>query len=102
MDKLGLQRFRIQLHLAGEGPETLASLQQFCERHPNVVRLARQLGAVRFEVDAEVEDFIGFNELVDTLRDQLGGQLREIDYLLVRKEHLLCFPDLSLLSNSLS
>jgi len=78
-EKLGYQRYNIKFHL--DDINIFDKLVNFCNMQPNIVKVDKSIGTFDFEFDMEIKDFEEFSEIIDKIKIQFPGVIRDYKYL---------------------
>jgi hypothetical protein len=71
--------------LIASGIFTTSFALAFCQLHPNIVYIDRTLGAGDIEFDFEVKNLAHFMKIMDDIKKQLKGIIRNFEYFSVLK-----------------
>jgi len=89
--KLGHEYYKVDMYL--EDMSKLKEVEALCQMHPNIVYLDRTFGAGDIEFDFEVKNLAHFMQIMDEIKEQFKGIIRNFEYFSVLKIYkTLYFP----------
>ena len=83
--KLGYDHYRVNMEL--DDLKIVSKLVSFCQVHPNILKVDQAISEFDFEFDMEVKDFEQFQEIIDQMKIQFPGAIRDYNYFRVLKYH---------------
>ncbi|MCB0351938.1 MAG: Lrp/AsnC family transcriptional regulator [Bdellovibrionales bacterium] len=84
---LGMTLFKVQIQQGNYDSEIEREFHEYCKFHPQIAEYIQQLGDCRIECVIEAVDYSQFNSIVDELRDRFGGFIRNLEYMMIRKDY---------------
>lgn len=91
LEKLGYQYFKVHfnLHNLTENKESL--FRTFIKQHPNIIYDNEVLGGDDIEIEIQVKFLKELREIIDKMKSQFSGIIRNYKYMLFYKEHKFVF-----------
>ena len=83
--KFGYMLFKVLVSLRNS--QSATKLREICQKNHNITVFIRQLGGWLYEFEAEVPDYLIFNQLIDEVREEMGESISSLEYMLIRKDH---------------
>ncbi|MBT4805306.1 Lrp/AsnC family transcriptional regulator [Candidatus Woesearchaeota archaeon] len=81
--KLGYNHYRVNMEL--DDLKVINKLISFCQVHPNILKVDKAISEFDFEFDMEVKNFEQFQEIIDQMKIQFPGAIRDYNYFRVLK-----------------
>ena len=91
LEKLGYLYFKLNLKLHNLNLEKENKLRTFIKQHPNIIYDNEVLGGDDFEIEIQVPTVADFRKILENIKEQFSGIIKEYDYLLFYKEHKFVF-----------
>lgn len=91
IQKMGLQFFKLSVHLQHFSSEKYDSLLSFCKSQPNVLHLIKALGPWELEVELEAQDITQIYAFIEELKTQFPLLIKRTEISIFKKEHKLEF-----------
>ncbi len=89
--KLGYEYYKVDMYL--EDLSKIKEIESFCHAHPNIVYLDRTIGGGDIEFDLEVKNLEHFMQIIEKIKEQFKGVVRNFEYFSVLKIYkTLYFP----------
>ena len=76
--KLGYEYYRVNMQL--EDVKIINQLLSFCQVHPNIVKVIKTISEFDFEFDMEIANFDQFQKIIDEMKKQFPGTIRDYTY----------------------
>jgi Lrp/AsnC family transcriptional regulator, leucine-responsive regulatory protein len=90
--KLGYEYYRVNMEL--DDVKIINKLISFCQAHPNVVKVIKTISEFDFEFDMEIANFDQFQEIINEMKKQFPGTIRDYKYFrLVKHYKRVYLPD---------
>jgi DNA-binding Lrp family transcriptional regulator len=89
LNKIGYYWYKIEFKL--NDLSVKQPIIEFCNKHPNIVFAYETLSDKDLEVELEVENYEKFREVLNTLRELFGKNIKEYYHFLWYKEHKFSF-----------
>jgi Lrp/AsnC family transcriptional regulator, leucine-responsive regulatory protein len=86
LERLGMTFFKAQLYLRDYDLHELDRLRAFCRETPSITYFIEQIGQCKREVEMEVEDYVAYNRVLDSLTDKFSKIIRNVETTHVRSE----------------
>ena len=72
-------------------PEKESKFRTYVKQHPNIIYDNEVLGGDDFEIEIQVPTVADFRKILENIKEQFSGIIKEYDYLLFYKEHKFVF-----------
>lgn len=93
LEKLGYQYFKLHFNLRNLTEEKEKQFRQFVKMHPNIVYDNEVLGGDDIEIEIQCRTLEDFRKILNNIKKQFSGIIRNYKYFLIYKEHkFLFFP----------
>jgi Lrp/AsnC family transcriptional regulator, leucine-responsive regulatory protein len=76
--KLGYEYYRVNMHL--DDIKAISKLIGFCHANPNIVKVMKSISDFDFEFDMEISNFDQFQNIIDEMKTQFPGTIRNYTY----------------------
>ena len=76
--KLGYEYYRVNMHL--DDVKAIKKLISFCHVNPNIVKVIKTISEFDFEFDMEIADFNQFQKIIDEMKTEFPGVIRDYNY----------------------
>jgi DNA-binding Lrp family transcriptional regulator len=83
---LGMTLFNVQVQPRTYDAAKEQEFQNYCRSHPQVLEYIQQLGECKLELVIEASGHGQFSAVIDELRERFAGYIRDIDYLMVKRD----------------
>lgn len=87
LNKLNKEFFKNFIYLKNLIPEREKALIDFCSRQYNIVYYIRGIGSWQLELEFEVDSYQHYNKIMDEIREKFADIIRNIEFVLIQKEH---------------
>ena len=87
LTKLGKEFFKNFIYLKNLTPEIESSLIEFCSNQHNIVYYIRGIGSWQLELEFEVDNYQHYNKILDEIREKFSDIVRNVEFVLIQKEH---------------
>ena len=94
MDKLGYQYFKVHISVQNMDEVKERRIKRFLLEHPNIVYDNEILGGHDIEIEVQVPSLNDLREVLDKMKEEFSGTIKNYTYMLFYKEHKYVFyPD---------
>ncbi len=76
--KLGYEYYRVNMHL--DDVKAISKLISFCHINPNIVKIIKTISEFDFEFDMEITNFDQFQNIINEMKTQFPGVIRDYKY----------------------
>jgi DNA-binding Lrp family transcriptional regulator len=84
--RLGMTLFNVQVQPRSYDAAKEQEFHNYCRSHPQVLEYIQQLGECKLELVIEASGHGEFSAVIDELRERFAGYIRNIDYLMVKRD----------------
>jgi len=84
--RLGMTLFNVQVQPRSYDAAKEREFHNYCKSHPQVLEYIQQLGECKLELVIEAASYAEFSAVIDELRERFSGYIRNIDYLMVKRD----------------
>ncbi len=87
LNKLKKDFFKNFIYLKNLTLDREKSLMTFCSQQHSIVYYIRGIGSWQLELEFEVDSYQHYNKIMDQIREQFSDIVRNVEFVLVQKEH---------------
>lgn len=92
LEKIGMTFFKVQLYLKNYDTKLEKQFREYCTLNPFITYYIRQIGDCKLELELEVKDYNQFNGIINDLSEKFSKFIRNVESILVRREHFKWVP----------
>lgn len=85
--KLGIKHYKVFLYLENPNSEKIKKIMHYFRNNKNIVYYVRAFGNWDVELDFEVYSDEEFNEIMLEIKDQFSDIIKQIETIVIDKEH---------------
>lgn len=91
LEKLGYQYFKLHINLHNTTEEKIRLFRGYVKNHPNIIYDNEVLGGDDLEIEIQVPTLQDFREIVDGIKKQFSGIIKDYKHMTFYKEHKFVF-----------